>query len=84
MSRHVDYVMKSGYLTSSERQAIDFERVLEANEELMGEGAAMAVTCEQFGVELEDHAYILIEIPEGEWWTVAHLPVNEKKKRARK
>lgn len=77
MRRSVKAVLKSGYLTRDESLAIRFEKALESNEEIMGEGAALAVTCEEFGVELEDHAYILIEIPTGNWWKVSHLPVKE-------
>jgi hypothetical protein len=76
MSRDVQEVLQSGYLTEAEKQAMDFELALEANEERMGEHAAMAVTCEQFGVELEDHAYILIELPDGDWWEAENLPVR--------
>lgn len=76
MSRHVDEVLKSGYLTESEKQAMDFELALEANEEEMGEAAAMLVTCEQFGMDWDDHPYVLIELPDGEWWKAKELPVK--------
>lgn len=77
MSRHVDEVLKAGFLTKAEKYAMEFELALEANEEQMGEGAAMALTCEQFGVDYEDHPYILIELPDGDWWHVEKLPVNK-------
>ena len=78
MSRDVKDVLKSGYLTKAERKAMDFELALEANEEMMGEGAAMAVTCEQFGMDVEDHAYVLIELPDGDWWEAEKLPVRSR------
>jgi hypothetical protein len=78
MSRDVKEVLRSGHLTKAERKAIDFEVALEANEEMMGEGAAMAVTCDQFGMEVEDHPYVLIELPDGDWWEAAKLPVRGK------
>lgn len=76
MSRHVTEVLKSGYLTAAEQRAIAFEKALEANEELMAEGAALAVTCEQFGIEIEDYAHVLIEIPDGDWWEAESLPLR--------
>lgn len=77
MSRDVKEVLKSGYLTKAEKKAMDFELALEANEEIMGEGAAMAVTYEQFGMEVEDHPYVLIELPDGDWWEAEKLPVGK-------
>lgn len=76
MSRDVTDVLKSGYLTRAEARAIKFEHALEANEEMMAEGAALAVTCEQQGVALEDYAHVLIELPDGDWWDAEHLPVR--------
>jgi len=76
-SRDVSEVLASGYLTPSERQAIDFELALEEYEKQMGEGAAMALTCEQFGIDVEDSGYILIRLPDGDWWEAEHLPVQE-------
>lgn len=76
MNRHVDEVLKSGYLTEEEKFAMDFELTLEANEEKMGEGAAMMLTCEQTGCDYEDHPYILMELPDGEWWKAENLPVR--------
>jgi hypothetical protein len=78
LSRDVKEVLKSGYLTPAERKAMDFELALEANEETMGEGAAMAVTCERFRMEIEDHAYVLIELPDGDWWEAEKLPVHDR------
>lgn len=76
MSRNVTEVLKSGYLTEAEKQAIDFEIELEDNENSMGEAAALAITCEQQGVDLEDYAHVLIELPDGDWWKAKHLPVK--------
>lgn len=78
MSRKVEEIIKSGYLLPKERRAIDFELDLEDNEKNMGEQAAIMVTCEQHGIEYEDYAYVLIEIPEGEWWKCEKLPVKKK------
>jgi len=75
-ARHVSEVLKSGYLTQEERLAIDFERALEDNEEHMGEAAAMAVTCEQFDIEWDEHPHILIELPDGHWWEAEKLPTR--------
>lgn len=76
MSRDVSEVLKSGFLTKAEKRAMEFETALEANEEKMGDGAAIAVTCEQFGVDYEDYPYILIELPDGDWWNAERLPVR--------
>lgn len=76
MSRDVREVLKSGYLTADERAAIDFEEALEEAEKHMGEGAALAVTCEQAGIEIDEYASILIELPDGDWWDATHLPVR--------
>lgn len=77
-SRHVDDVLASGYLTPDEKQAMEFEYALEANEETMAEGAAIAVTAEQFGIEPHEYAEILISLPDGEWWKAEHLPVKDE------
>lgn len=74
MSRNISDVLASGYITEDERVAIDFEEALEANEECMGEQAAIAVTCEQFGVGYDDYALILIELPDGDWLEAKALP----------
>ncbi len=39
-----------------------FAEALEANEEMMSEGAAMAVTCEQFGIEHMDGIDLLVSL----------------------
>lgn len=57
---------------------MDFENALEAAEEEMGEAAAMAVTCEMAGVEVDDAAALLVELPDGEWWKAQHLPVRSE------
>lgn len=44
--------------------AIRFSDALEENEEHMGEGAAMAVTCEQFGVDWCTGHEILMDHPD--------------------
>ena len=43
-----------------------FAEALEDNEECMGEMAAMAVTCEQFGISEDEGYALLIEIAERE------------------
>lgn len=45
--------------------------------EQMSEGAALAMTCEEVGIGIEDYAHVLIEIPDGDWWKAQHLPVRE-------
>lgn len=46
---------------SNKISAQEFSEALEDNEDMMAEGAAMAVTCEQFGISLEDGYELLIE-----------------------
>jgi hypothetical protein len=78
MSRPVADVLRSGYLTPAERAAIYFEKAIEDAEDTMGEGAALALACERVGIEIDEYAELLIEIPDGEWWLVEHLPVLDK------
>lgn len=47
-----------------EMKAIEFLSCLEANEEVMGEGAAMAVTCEIYGLEMHDGYELLADHPD--------------------
>ncbi len=77
MSRPLKEVLESGFLTSEEDEAIRFATVLEDNEEHMGEGAAMAVTCSQYGIEVDESGEVLMNLPDGEWWKAEHLPVKE-------
>lgn len=42
--------------------AKDFAEALEENEEHMGEHAAMAVTCQQFGIDEEEGYDLLISL----------------------
>lgn len=49
-------------------QCIQFALDLEDNEERMGEGAAMALTCEQYGIEPHEGYEVLIALPDGNWW----------------
>ena len=79
MSRSIEEVLKSGYLTASERLAIDFAEDLEANEEEMSEGAAMALTCEEYGLEHSDISECLLKLPDGEWWKARDLPTKDMK-----
>lgn len=50
------------------QRAIEFALDLEANEERMAENAAMAVTCEQYDIEMEQGYDWLISLPDGPWW----------------
>lgn len=64
------------YLTKAQKFSIEFATRLEENEESMPEQAAIAVTCEQFGVDYEDYAPIMFDLPDGNWWEYADLPVK--------
>ena len=78
MSRTVNAVLASGYLTEVEAKAIEFAQALEENEDLMAENAAMAVTCEQHNLRDTSAGYgLLLELPDGEWWRADSLPVKK-------
>ena len=73
MSRTVEEVLASGYVTAEEEKAIDFALDLEDNEASMGEGAALALTCEMNGYDIDDYAEIMMELPDGDWWLAKDL-----------
>lgn len=50
-------------MTEREEKAIEFLACLEANEEIMGEIAAMAATCEIFGLEMHEGYELLTHHP---------------------
>lgn len=76
--RTVQQCLESGYVTPIEKQGIDFLSDLEDNEKHMAEGAAMAVTCEQHGIDWGDQGDVMFGAPSGEWWRAAELPVKER------
>jgi len=45
-------------------KARDFAEALSDNEDCMGEMAAMSVTCEQFGIDLDEGYDLLLEASE--------------------
>lgn len=51
-------------LTKRQKKAVEFNKALCENEEDMGEGAAMLVTCEQFGLEYMDGIELLCDHPD--------------------
>ena len=74
-ARHVNNVLKAGFLSKKEKFAIEFATDLEANEKCMAEQAALMITLEQHGLEYEDYPYVMMKLPDGEWWKAANLPV---------
>ena len=60
---------------------IEFALALEANEDRMGESAAMAVTCEQYGISPEEATDWLLMLPDGPWLLEDNrLTVEEREK----
>jgi hypothetical protein len=51
-----------------QQRAIEFALDLEDNEGRMGEMAAAAVTCENYGIESWEYVEVLIMLPDGPWW----------------
>lgn len=78
MSRNIDEVLKSGFVTPAEDRAIKFAGLLEDNEEDMSEAAAMAVTCEQSDIDHDEWPEVMLDLPDGEWWKAENLPVASK------
>lgn len=52
----------------SKQRVIEFALHLEKNEERMAENAAMAVTCDQYGIDIEVGYDWLISLSDGPWW----------------
>ena len=67
----------------SKQLIIEFALDLEENEEHMGEHAALAVTCAQYGIDCDVGYDWLINLPDGPWWLEdARLtPQDQAKKR---
>lgn len=61
---------KWGCDPEDKQRIIEFALDLEENEEQMAEGAAMAVTCEQYGISVEEGWDWLICLPNSPypWW----------------
>jgi len=50
------------------QRAIEFALDLEENEKHMAEGAAMAVTLDQYGLDYGDQVDVFLMLPDGDWW----------------
>lgn len=50
------------------QRAIEFALDLEDNEETMAEQAAMHVTCDQYGIGVDEGYDLLVSLPDGPWW----------------
>jgi hypothetical protein len=57
-----------GSETFDRQRAIEFAIDLEEAEVVMGEGAAMGVTCEQYGIDMEEGYDWLISLGNCPWW----------------
>ncbi len=51
-------------LTKRQKRAVEFSDALCENEEHMGEGAAMALTCDQFGLDWMEGPLLLADHPD--------------------
>ena len=61
------------------QRAIEFALDLEDNEKSMPEGAAMAVTLEQYGLEYGDQNDVLMMLPDDAWWLLDERLSDEKR-----
>lgn len=66
------------------QRAIEFALDLEENEEHMGEGAAMALTLEQYGHEWGDQNDVLLMLPDGAWWLLDERLTDNERETLRK
>ena len=63
----------------SKQRVIEFALDLEVNEECMAENAAMAVTCEQYGIDIDVGYEWLISLSDGPWWLEDNRLTPEKR-----
>ena len=63
----------------SKQRVIEFALDLEDNEERMAEHAAMHVTCEQYGIDVDVGYDWLISLADGPWWLEDNRLTPEKR-----